>query len=363
MSAVDLTSRYKYVLDGPRYICLQQNPAVLAWMMYSRGLPFSGGQRNIRWALNGARVLVQHRLHLRRDSKVLELPIRGNLCLKVHDGWKVFDLYRNAVIKLFSPEVDLETVACEIERIRSVERYEFAPSILQWDVEGRWYEEEYLNGYPVDPTDWMDFLRVFRLYLAPCIESMIVVSDPVTVNAYEYACERRDILWGAKLTNKELDAAKIHSIRCFVDSVVERLYMEGDCQVHLVLSHGDFKPTHVLRTKRGVVIIDWETMGCRSALFDFYNPFLRHMFYGRTTANLVAEVNAAISDLQSRLSTKAPDIACSLLSSARIYRWLYYVERVARIVECWREMTNDLLDSMLRWIKAFNRLEFVAQQQ
>ena len=76
-----------------------------------------------------------------------------------------------------------------------------------------------------------------------------------------------------------------------------------------------------------------------------------------------AEIEVAISELQSRLAERSPDLVSSLVSLATTYRWLYYVERLARIVEAWDEITEDVLNSMLRWIEAFKKLEIAYQQQ
>lgn len=318
---------------------------------------------DMRRVLGLAKTLVQHQRYLSSDgSSVLELPVYGNLCLQVHNGHKVFDLRRNVVVKVFSHEIDLATVRSEIERVRSVGRYDFAPSVRRWNVEERWYEEDYVNGYHAKYWNWTIFLRTFQQWLTPLIERMILVFPPQVVNAVEYSCERRNILVGegSKLSDGRLDADKVGIIRAFVDSMIERLRMAGNRQIHLVFSHGDFSPSPVLITNHGAVIIDWETVGHRSVLFDLYNAFLQQLYLGHAVPDIVVEMNGAISSLQSHLALRAPGIASELLPllpSADIYRWLYYIERVCRIVEAHIKITDGLLDTILRWIGAFNRYE------
>lgn len=149
------------------------------------------------WRILGlVKRLAQYKLHLPGDGSVLELPARENLCLQVHNWYKIFYLRRNVVVKMFSPEIDLVTVRSEIDRVRTVEKYDFAPSVHQWNVEQRRYEEDYVNGYQAEYSSWTFFLRTFQQWLAPLIESMILASPPQVVNVMEYSCERRSILVG-----------------------------------------------------------------------------------------------------------------------------------------------------------------------
>jgi thiamine kinase-like enzyme len=358
---------YQYVRIGGRSFCLQQNFAILAWCLNFNGKPFSfGGKgakrtlRDMQGILSLVKKLAQYRAHLPDDGSVLELPIRANLCLQVHNGYKVFNLQRNAVVKVFSPEIDPETVSGEIERAQNVGRYSFAPSIRQWSVEERWYEEDYVNGYQAKFSDWKTFLRTFQQWLAPIVESMILTCQSKVVDTLEYSCEKKNILAGKKnkLSNNRLDADKVGMIRDFVDSMIERLRTAGHRQIHLVFSHGDFSPKHVLITDHGGVAIDWETAGHRSPLFDLHNAFFQQLWLKHATPGIVGELNSAISSLQSRLTLSAPDMAklLPLLSSAEFYRQLYYIERVCRIVEV-HEMNDRMIDNILRWINAFNRYE------
>ena len=138
--------------------------------------------------------------------------------------------------------------------------------------------------------------------------------------------------------------------------MIERLRTVGDHHIYLVLSHGDFSPKHVLITDHSAVTIDWEAAGYRSVLFDLCNAFFQQLWLRHAVPGIVSELDSAISSLQSSLTLSAPSIANELLLSSEFYRWLYYIERVCRIVEV-HEMSDRMLDNILRWIEAFNRYE------
>jgi hypothetical protein len=129
----------------------------------------------------------------------------------------------------------------------------------------------------------------------------------------------------------------------------------SDPGVDMVFSHGDFSLRNMLMTKEGIRVIDWESAGRRSVLFDLYNYFFTESYYGRIATNLVSEISEAISSLQSRIRSKAPDIAENLSSLTPMYRRLYYLERILVMLE--REMSDDLLDVILRSIQVFKRYE------
>ena len=340
-------------------MCLQQNPAVLARLLYLKSKPFDFSPGSLRKILKSLKRFlgyvknyIQYQLSLGNVS-ILELPFYGHLCLQVGRGYKVFDLHRETVTKIFKPEIDKATVVSEIEGMRRVGQYDFAPSIRHWNVKERWYEEDYVNGYRITSPDSTVILNTYYQYIAPCIENMILCQQPPrATNVAEYINKTISI-FSNKLLEEKLDMGQVHTITSFVDSMAEQLYIKRNCQVYLGLSHGDFGHNHVIKTKHGTKIIDWEYMGHRSILFDFYNCFFVQLFLNRTIPNLVSEINNALSSLQSRLNLKAPQIANSLLPLARIYRWVFYIERICSVVE----LRGLDLGCMVRWIDVFNHYE------
>jgi aminoglycoside phosphotransferase (APT) family kinase protein len=146
-----------------------------------------------------------------------------------------------------------------------------------------------------------------------------------------------------RLSKSGLEARKTDVISGFIESTAEQLRLKENHQIDLVFSHGDFSLVNILSTKDGIMVIDWESAGHRSTLFDLHNYFLTELHYGRATTNLVSEINEAIY------------IARTLPSLAETYRRLYYLERVLMLLE--RELSNSLLDVILRSIAVFNRYE------
>ena len=97
--------------------------------------------------------LCYYQLHSPNADSVIELPVSGHLCLQVHNGHKVFDLRQKVTTKVFSPEINLRIVIRQINRARRVGVHPFAPTVRRWNVEERWYEEDYVNGSPLIRSD------------------------------------------------------------------------------------------------------------------------------------------------------------------------------------------------------------------
>jgi hypothetical protein len=360
---------YKYVrVDSGLYVSLQQNLAILPWLIYLKGKPLGLGPKklsetfkSLRRFLGWGKRLAQYALPFNNEYLKLELPFYGHLCLEVHRGYKVFDLYRNTVTKIFKLEVDTSAVLTEIERVKTVSLFDFAPSVCRWNVDERWYEEEYVNGdpviaytngYPVTSPDSTNFLKTYYQYLSPCVEMLILSQPPQGFTVAEYVSSILNIA-SEMVSKNSSDIGKSLYVGRFLDSIAEKLHSYKDCKVYTVLSHGDFGNNHVIKCGHGVKIIDWEYLAHRSILFDLYSCLFEQLFFNRKVPDIVMQLHDAISLLQSNLSTKIPIITNDLVSLSEVYRWIFYIEQMCLGVE----YSTTIMNGKLKWIDAFNRFE------
>jgi hypothetical protein len=360
---------YKYVrIDRGLYVCLHQNLAVLPWLIYLKGKPLGLRPKNlaetfksVRRFLGWGKRLARSALPFRNEDLILELPFYGHLCLEVHRGYKVFDLRRDTVVKLFEPEVDASIVLMEIERARTVSLYDFAPSVRRWSVAERWYEEEYVNGdpvitytngYPVTSSDPTNFLETYYQYLSPCLEKLILAQPARRLNVTEYLSTLLDIT-SEMISKNSSDKDKSLHVSRFVDSVEEKLHNYKDYEVYIVLSHGDFGNNHVMANDHGIKIIDWEYLSHRSILFDLYSCLFEQLFFNRRVHDFNKQLNDAVSLLKVNLAPKTPAIANDLFDLAQVYRWIFYIEQICSGVE----YSFTIMNGKIKWINAFNRFE------
>lgn len=386
-------AEYRYVKINDRYYCLQQNPVVLAWIVFlkksSLDLVYRPFPRKI---LHKILFLLQHKWrsfkhncliylafirykYLQKISKsAITLPMYGQICKAAHQGHKIFDFRRKVVAKVFDHAVDKGSFLKEIERLEIVSEMDFAPSLRRWNIEEQWYEEDYIEGYldvdhlykPAD--DSPTAIKKFRQMIAPYIEKLILFQPPMTVNLNEYINDITKKLEGCRLFRQELEKIhnkKIQEIKNFFSSTIEQLNVGPNYPVYLVFTHGDFCSANILNTKNNIKILDWENATYRSALFDFYSYFFYRPYRGKISVSmLVPEINEALPFLISKLSLKAPDISKSLLSLEKVYRLLYYIEAVCLDVK--REMTDtnlDIMESIRIYIDVFKNYEEVLAQK
>ena len=374
-------NKYQYVKLSPRrYFCLQQSIFELAWVLFIKRETLSPGFRDksanalmwikkwlkfsYKYYKNNLKVLVSFilfKVNLCKYSSKLHLPFYGQLCMLVHKGYKIFDLKRGKVIKLFDNNVSKSIVFVEIELIKKISQIEFAPNIKKWNTEERWYEEDYIDGSldagkPLEPKL---LVKTFFNNIAPCIERLFFFQAPFARNLLEYTNEITKNLSTTKWSINDLGSFKTSKIIDFIYSVINRLEKEKDCYLYLVFAHGDFCPENMIYTNQGLRIFDWEGAKYRSGLFDFYSYF----FYGSALWGIAPEeqaleVKKVLPFIISKVTAKAPAIGQNLLDFEDVYRLIYYVERIYMLLERKKTDANvNIAKHILQYINAYNKYE------
>ncbi|MDQ7788259.1 MAG: phosphotransferase [Thermodesulfovibrionales bacterium] len=383
---------YKYVKINDRYYCLQQNPVILAWIVFlkkstldivyrpyprkiAHKIPFllQRKWRAFRHNFFVYLALIRYKYIQNISKSALTLPLYGQMCKAAHQGYKIFDFRRNVVIKVFGPNIDKKSVIKEIDILKIVSQMDFAPSLRKWDIEKQWYEEDYIEGYlDVDhsykPAD--DSITVrdkFCHFITPCIEKLIFLQAPMTVNIKKYLNDITDVVENSSIFQQDfvkINNKEIPEINKFFRATIEQLRAERNCPVYLVFTHGDFCSANIINTKDTIKILDWEHAAYRSALFDFYSYFFYRPYRNKISVHdLVLEINEAFPFFISKLSLKSREISESISSLGSIYRLLYYIERINMLLE--RAMTDTNLDVMGKisiYIDVYRKYEeFLAQ--
>jgi Choline/ethanolamine kinase len=379
---LDKSRTFQYVKienDGTRYFCLQQNPVILAWILcfkpntlrpiiwpYSKRLSLRflvAWLRNIYTLLRKnftfLLVFTRYKYQLRQIASVVILPVYGQICVPVHKGYKIFDLRRAVVIKVFDRDINTSTIADEIEQLKTVSQIDFAPSLKKWNIEERWYEEDYVSGTLADPDKPLEtgvLLKHFQEVLVPKLNALLLFKKPKSTHALEYVNNLQKVLEVSRLAQRESTLREFAKIKSFFDSTVGHLKAGGNYQITLVFTHGDFCPANMLTTRHGLKLIDWENATYRSAMFDFYSYFFyRPVCRNVPVSKTVLEISQALPLFISTLPKKEAAISTNLIHMEQLYRWIYYMEQICQDVK--REMTDkrlNILGFILRYIEAFH---------
>jgi hypothetical protein len=366
-----VTRRYKYANIGDYILCLGQSPVWLAWVLFfNRKILLSIYKPWLREAYSGFKAAYLRLLYktFKSNLKVLlsfmacrfmgvngarslELPAYGQFCKEVHVGYKIFDIRNGSVTKVFGRHVSDSIVVRQIEVLRGVADVDFAPRIREWNVVEKWYEEEYINGYC--SSSKYDWNTVFLEDLVFCWNRLACLKPPFKKKVQEYVAELVNFLG----VNESVIRAcgRTDDIKRFLTSVTERFGPQVDNDIYLVFSHGDFCAANILRTRKGIKIVDWEESQFRSACFDFYSYF----FFGPVcrevpVKNLLKEIETSLPALISSMGASFPEMSESLRSLRTSYRNVFYLEEVCRLVaRSFTENHLNMCDFIRRYIKAF----------
>lgn len=307
-------------------------------------------------------IFVAYKYKRQKVASSIKLPFYGQICVPVHRGYKIFNLRRSLVIKVFDPDVAMSAIRSEVERLKLISTLDFAPSLKRWSIEGRWFEESYFSG-SLDssgtPMDSEAVLEKFSKQLIPYINILVLFQPPISKNVSQYIEETVQVLELSGLARNGATIKEYKKIKTFLESMMDRLRSEGPCSVFLVLTHGDFCPANMLNTETGLKVIDWEGAGFRSALFDVYSYFFYRSVSRKVPARiLVSEINEAMPLFNSSLDKKGIKTFENVTKLEKVYRWVYYIEQVCKEVE--REGTDknlNIMDNILKYIEVFNEYE------
>lgn len=343
----------QYLQLDETFWSIQQNVFMLAWRLY---LTQHRRLRRLGFGKRGLIGLLFHRFRARPGQEILELPVGGELCLETHNAHLVFDLRRRQVIKVFAPGVALEAMEREIRNIEWAQKLGFAPLLLGWDLEQRWYAMECVcgrSGWSIAPSDPAEFQRQYHRYVETCIEGLITSEPSVRVSLGTYLQQTLDSL--QLLDQSDLDGKTVQGVHEFVGHCEQQLRGYEDHQLHLAMSHGDFLNLNMIKKKEELTVVDWENAARRSLLHDFYNYYFSHMYWN-VPAILHEKVASAIESLRQNLAPGYPELANTLRSERDIYKYIYYLERICMLIER-KSRSDESRMIILRTLDVFSRFE------
>ena len=387
------TEYFQYVKLGMgdrRYFCLHQNILILTWILFFnkgtlqqivRSLPDSVShhiksfQQTYRLLKNKSKIklkmiimFIGYKYYSKNNESTIELPIYGQICVPVHKGYKVFDIRRGVVVKIFNNEVEKSAVSSEIKELEKVSIFNCAPSIRRYSIDEKWYEEDYCEGSldsSYAPMETNVLLKKFHCAIVPCLEEFLTRQEVKSVALGDYLNDMKSRFEDMMLSTKQIDPGTTDKILPFFHFIWNKFNAEKDYPVVLVCSHGDFNPANMINTKKGVKVIDWEGVSYRSALFDFYSYcFYRPICRDIDIGQMSKEMNEVYIFFISRLSFSVPVIYESIIGSKDMYRRLYYIERICMLIERLKTDTHENLKwIVLKHIKAFRRYEEMTQAE
>jgi hypothetical protein len=282
--------------------------------------------------------ILKYKRRLRNHDDTLTLKRYGEYCTIVNKGYKVFNFEKNIVIKIFREDIPSQIILRELELVKKSQNTKFAPALIRWNLEEKWYEEKLVKGdrdFSHFPRDSKNLLMNFRNSVGPALQN-IMLSKTIEANSLTQIHN----LYSRKIievldTRKSIKDESKKKIITFLDKRIEILKAEGNTTIYLGFSHGDFCPANILSTHKGISLIDWEGAGIRSILFDFYSYFFYlpvHQIFN-DFLRLFSDINRALDILISSMEPHFKELKENIKENERIYRVIYYIERIVMLTE------------------------------
>ncbi len=368
---------YKYAKIKNIHLNMLLNPVKVTYILFFKAKPLGYVysikriRKTLRIFLNVLFVTVEYCMVKYKvyTNGIYEFEACGDILLVVRNGYKVFDFNDDKVTKLFDQHESESSIKMEIDNAIAAAKYDFAPDVIEVDDNMRYYTEEYINGKRIDYiNDWNTWVDNFSVYVLPLIKRFVTIAMD-SVNGKSYLAEKKEKINKKLYKNDQIDASKLHKIKEFLNRYERKVNDMGYANIDLVFSHGDFSQKHILQTKDRVVkVIDWETLGLRSVLFDYYNCFfVRYRSKDKVKKKeFMIAIKNALTDLCQIITTddnlSGSGIEKDFVSNQTYYRYIYYFERICRIIEL-QKIDDKIIDVVLNWIDSFERFEDNLKQE
>lgn len=167
---------------------------------------------------------------------------------------------------------DSKYVANDIE-LRSSLNLEYAPRLLDFDVNKKWLKESYHPGIPINR---LDFRLMHKLVQDICSEHIrnCVLPTLKTTSLDTYVTRKVSCITEYLSSLNNLDRSLIialNNLICQIDMYSKRI---GNISINVSWTHGDFQKANVLYTQdNNIKVIDWEAADIRVAIYDIVTMF------------------------------------------------------------------------------------------
>jgi hypothetical protein len=352
--------KYRYGQYGEYLVCVNQSilSAVRTLLIgFDRHRLDSLGLTK-RAAWHAIKFLVKKKLSPGDPQDYLALPAFGHFGMKVHRGYKLFDLVGSEVTKVFNAEILPDEAREEIRASRIASSIALAPRHLLSDSKCTWFKEEYIRGTHatslVSPGS-SDFLRYYP-DAAECLIELIGIRKPLVVDATEYIETLATDDFRDRWLNADIPSEEVDRIAEYIESTRQSLMAHAEVkELQLVLTHGDFSLVNAIHDGERLRFIDWEGVGAGSIYSDILNFGFAEHYYGRTSAEFGIELASMIEKFRSAVLAEFPELEAALAVDEDYYRRLYYLERVRLMID--RDVSLNLNSVVAKSIAMFEQFD------
>jgi aminoglycoside phosphotransferase len=298
---------------------------------------------------------------LRSGGAGSSLPAFGNIAIRVHRGYKIFDLDSSRVTKAFADGVSEAEARLQMDACRLASNIAAAPRFIAADSGHAWYTEEFIPGVHGTETTVAKHGRFMDFYpdVEACLLDLASAGPVQTVEVASYLEElTAPCLFDEWDVHSKAEGAA-HEIRRYQAGL--RRWLAKNCvaeTMQLVLIHGDFSLVNVIATGRAFRVVDWEGIRYGNLFGDCYNFVFAEKYYDRARSDVTVEMAEIMQRYGDAALRRFPGLRDSVGVPQPFAMRLYYLERLRLLLQ--RHVSANLISVIRKSIMMFRDFDAAA---
>ncbi|MFG6149942.1 phosphotransferase family protein [Halobacillus sp. B23F22_1] len=291
------------------------------------------------------KILLYIKIFLKSKSRLIYLPKKGDLVMKVSDtNYKVFSTSNNIIYNLYHH--NYERLA---EKQFNLIKYNRMINLVKWDKKNMILEEYYINGN--HPT--YAYLVNNPKVCSDLFVKMIKLSKVKKINSDMYFNTLKNgIFDNLKKNTYILSKTQTKCISDFVEESIN--YLNNNfpmTYIPQVVTHGDITCNNLIIYKNNLIPIDWEFCDFRSPIFDI-QFFLNKL---EMEKQIDSGVSSEIKVIASNADYESQEIKSFFRTDREILYKLYLIEYVYLVLSQieFREFAKDIEHYVIRYLATY----------
>jgi hypothetical protein len=289
------------------------------------------------------------------------LPAFGNIAIRVHRGYKIFDLENSRVTKVFGDGVSAAEAKVQMRACEQASNVDAAPRFVLADPENAWYTEEFIPGVHGTDTARSTSGRFMEFYpdVEACLLDLIDAGPVQAVDVLSYiedlTAPRLFDEWDQ--SGEASGAARdIGRYQLLLKQWLLRNLSADTLQ--LVLIHGDFSLVNVIVADNSFRVIDWEGIRHGNLYGDCCNFVFAEKYYDRAGTDVTDEMAEIMKRYRQGVLKRFPSLRKSADVPQEFAMRLYYLERLRLLLE--RHVSANLISVTRKSIRMFKDFDYAA---
>lgn len=269
--------------------------------------------------------------------------------LKFRQKKKFFHRDKMIVETFYGDEYTTSELINELQCLKFAHNIGLGPKVKHYDLERRYFVEELFEERMKIPANWDEAKDIIDKYALPILQKLLLSSSIERSNAKILKPDVDLVMHAVRISNLYLPIEFISYCDVEIKNFREKniVYLRGK-------SHGDFKFDHIMLNQGQTKVIDWDSLGTRSAHFDYFNLIAPWLLHHEVDLNMRRDVITHVSLISSFAEDKLEEGGIETANLNDLMH-IFLIERLSRII---KGNSSDIIkkQSLKRQIQAHSKL-------